>query len=90
MIDKSWIEEVCRILTNSIVNPDLEIEFIESESSQPIFRVRYIVEGHDVYVKDFDLFPACNGMTPAQAADFISFQIQQFMDEIDSTEYGGE
>ncbi|MCS7083497.1 MAG: hypothetical protein NZL90_00755 [Aquificaceae bacterium] len=89
MIEKSWLDEIQKRLQNSMVNPDIELELVETEKSYPFFRVRYIVEGHDVYTKDLEL-SACKGMTPEQAADFLSFQIQQFMDEIDSTEYGGE
>ena len=56
----------------------------------PYLRVKYVVEGHDLYEKEIDIDPEYWEKDVKDLANFVSFQIQQFMEEIDSVEYGGE
>lgn len=82
----------------SMANPDIDMELcFPSEADEgcelkkyPYLRVRYIVEEHDVYEKEIDIDPEYWEKDIKDLANFITFQIQQFMEEIDSVEYGGE
>lgn len=91
---KQLAEEVRR----SMANPDIDIELCFPNEvdegcevkSYPYLRVKYVVEGHNVYEKEIDIDPIYWEKDIKDIAGFITFQIQQFMEEIDSVEYGGE
>ncbi len=85
-------------IKKSMANPDLDIELcFPNEVSQscevksyPYLRVKYVIEGHDMYEKEIDIDPIYWEKDVKDLVDFVTFQIQQFMEEIDSVEYGGE
>ncbi len=82
----------------NMANPDLDIELcfpnevVQSceVKAYPYIKVKYVVEGHDVYEKEIDVDPIYWEKDIKDLAGFVTFQIQQFMEEIDSVEYGGE
>ncbi|MFN4319043.1 MAG: hypothetical protein ACK4FY_00995 [Aquificaceae bacterium] len=82
----------------NMANPDLDLELCFPEEmeegcevkSYPYVKVKYIVEGHDVYEKEIDIDPEYWEKDVKDLANFVAFQIQRFMEEIDSVEYGGE
>lgn len=96
------MEEKFRMLAEEIsktmANPDLDVEICFPEEagegcesrSYPYIKVRYVIEGHDVYEKEIDIDPAYWEKDIKDLVNFVSFQIQQFMEGIDSVEYGGE
>lgn len=96
------LEEKFRLLSEEVMknmaNPDLDLELCFPNEAEegcevkkyPYLRVRYVVEGHDVYEKEIDIDPEYWEKDVKDLANFVSFQIQQFMEEIDSVEYGGE
>lgn len=91
---KQLAEEVRK----SMVNPDIDIELCFPNEvdqrcevkSYPYLKVKYVVEGHDVYEKEIDIDPMYWEKDIKDLVGLVTFQIQQFMEEIDSVEYGGE
>jgi len=96
------LEEKFRLLSEEVIknmaNPDFMIHegvgLWAEEGCEvkkyPYLRVKYVVEGHDLYEKEIDIDPEYWEKDVKDLANFVSFQIQQFMEEIDSVEYGGE
>ncbi|MCX8076684.1 MAG: hypothetical protein N3C57_06585 [Aquificaceae bacterium] len=82
----------------NMVNPDVDIELCFPQDveagceikSYPYIKVRYVVEGHDVYEKEIDIDPIYWEKDVKELSGFVTFQIQRFMEGIDSVEYGGE
>ncbi|MFN3870271.1 MAG: hypothetical protein ACK4MW_02155 [Aquificaceae bacterium] len=96
-IEKKF-EALAEEVLKNMVNPDVDLEFCFPKEMEegcqiknfPYIKVKYIVEGHDVYEKEIDIDPEYWEKDIKDLANFVSFQIQQFMEEIDSVEYGGE
>ena len=92
------LKQLAEEIKKNMVNPDLDLElcFPHEVSSAcetkkyPYMRVRYVVEGHNVYEKEIDIDPEYWDKDVKDLANFVVFQIEQFMEEIDSVEYGGE
>ncbi len=91
-------ELLAQEISKNMVNPDIDIEFCFPQEAEegcevkkyPYIKVKYVIEGHDVYEKEIDIDPVYWEKDVKDLANFVSFQIQQFMEEIDSVEYGGE
>lgn len=91
-------ELLAQEISKNMVNPDIDIELCFPQGAEegcevkkyPYIKVKYIIEGHDVYEKEIDIDPEYWEKDVKDIANFVSFQIQQFMEEIDSVEYGGE
>ncbi|MCS6999161.1 MAG: hypothetical protein RMH93_06180 [Aquificaceae bacterium] len=96
------LEEKFNLLAEEVrknmVNPDVDIELCFPQEvdqgcevkSYPYLKVKYVIEGHDVYEKEIDIDPMYWEKDVKDIAGLVTFQIQQFMEEIDSVEYGGE
>ncbi len=92
------LKQLAEEIKKNMVNPDLDIELCfpnegasECETKKyPYLKVKYVVEGHDVYEKEIDIDPEYWDKDVKDLVNFVAFQIQQFMEEIDSVEYGGE
>ncbi|MCS6957869.1 MAG: hypothetical protein RMK75_05360 [Aquificaceae bacterium] len=92
------LKELAEEIRKNMANPDIDIEVCFPGDvdegcelkSYPYLKVKYVVEGHDVYEKEIDIDPIYFDKDVKDLANFVSFQIQQFMEEIDSVEYGGE
>ncbi|MEM4592686.1 MAG: hypothetical protein QW196_04740 [Sulfolobales archaeon] len=96
------LEEKFKLLSEEVIrnmaNPDIDLELCfpneRDESCEvkkyPYIKVRYVIEEHDVYEKEIDIDPEYWEKDVKDLANFVAFQIQQFMEEIDSVEYGGE
>lgn len=97
-MNEEKFKQLAEEIKKNMVNPDLDLElcFPNEEDSAcetkkyPYLRVRYVVEGHDVYEKEIDIDTEYWDKDVKDLANFVAFQIQQFMEEIDSVEYGGE
>ncbi len=86
-------------LKDMMVNPDIEIDVCfkgieEAEGCEvreiPYVRVRYTTEEHDVHEKDIEISEDNWKKSVEELKDYVTFMIEQFMEEIDSVEYGGE
>mgnify|MGYP001626367314 CR=1 FL=1 len=86
------LKQLAEEIKKNMVNPDLDIElcFPNETKKHPYLKVKYVVEGHDVYEKEIDIDPEYWDKDVKDLVNFVAFQIQQFMEEIDSVEYGGE
>ncbi|ADC89292.1 hypothetical protein Thal_0659 [Thermocrinis albus DSM 14484] len=97
-MDISKLELLAQEVRKNMANPDIDIEVCfptEQEAgcgtvSVPYLKVKYVVEGHSIHEKRIDIDPEYMDKDVKDLANFITFQIEQFMEEIDSVEYGGE
>ena len=97
---KEKLEKVVELVKNSMVDPDIDIEYCIPEvavtsdkcdvSGEPYILVKYITEENDVHERKVKLRKNYLEKTPEDIANLVTFYIEQFMEEIDSVEYGGE
>lgn len=89
---KEKLEKLAEEVQKNMVNPDVDIEFCFDEAAcgAPHLIVNYVVEGHNVHKKRIDIDPEYLKMDLKDLTNFIVFQIEQFMAETDSVEYGGD
>jgi len=99
---KEKLQKVVELVKNDMVDPDIEIEYcipeveVDTEAcnkdkiSVPYIVVKYVTEEHDVHERIIKLRDYYLKKSPEDLANLITFFIEQFMEEIDSVEYGGE
>lgn len=97
---KEKLEKVVELVKNAMVDPDIDIEYCIPEvattsdqcdvSGDPYIVVKYITEEHDVHERKIKLRKNYLEKTAEDLANLVTFYIEQFMEEIDSVEYGGE
>lgn len=88
---KEKLEKLAEEVQKNMVNPDVDIDVCFAEScGVPYLTVRYVVEGHSVHEKRIEIDKEYWNKDVKDLANFVAFQIEQFMEEIDSVEYGGE
>ncbi len=83
----------------NMANPDIELEVCfegveEGDSCEPMkfpyIKVKYVTEEHDVHEKIIEISPDHWNKSVDELKEYVTFMIEQFMEEIDSVEYGGE
>ena len=85
------LEKLAEEVQKNMANPDVDIEFCFDEAcGVPHIIVNYVVEEHDVHKRRIDIDSEHLKMDLKELTNFIVFQIEQFMAEIDSVEYGGD
>ncbi|HIC97113.1 MAG TPA: hypothetical protein EYP11_01775 [Aquificaceae bacterium] len=87
-------------LKSMMVSPDVDIEVCfrdieqgegcDPERKIPYVRVRYMTQESSVHEKDIEIAEDNWSKSVEELKDYITFMIGQFMEEIDSVEYGGE
>jgi hypothetical protein len=88
---KEKLERLAEEVQKNMANPDVDIDVCFDEScGVPYLIVRYVVEEHSVHEKRIDIGKEYWEKDVKDLANFVTFQIEQFMEEIDSVEYGGE
>lgn len=87
-MDLNRINNIVKKVSDMLVEPSLDMEVCEN-SNPPCINVTYTVES-DKHTKTIDIFDELLTKSDDDMANFIVFQIEQFMEEIDSVEYGGE
>jgi hypothetical protein len=88
---KEKLERLAEEVQKNMANPDVDIDVCFDEArGAPYLTVRYVVEGHSVHEKRIDIDKEYWEKDLKDLANFVAFQIEQFMEEIDSVEYGGE
>jgi allophanate hydrolase subunit 1 len=88
---KEKLERLAEEVQKNMANPDVDIDVCFDEAfGVPYLTVRYVVEGHSVHEKRIDIDKEYWEKDLKDLANFVAFQIEQFMEEIDSVEYGGE
>jgi hypothetical protein len=85
------LEKLAEEVQKNMTNPDVDIEFcFDGASEPPHLIVNYVVEEHSINKKRIDIDPEYLKMDLKDLTNFIVFQIEQYMAEIDSVEYGGD
>jgi len=88
---KEKLERLAEEVQKNMANPDVDVDVCFDETcGVPYLTVRYVVEGHSVHEKRIDIDKEYWEKDVKDLANFVAFQIEQFMEEIDSVEYGGE
>jgi len=97
---KDKFAKLAKELKDVMVNPDIDIEVCfkeveegdgcELDKPYPYIKVKYITEEHDVHEKDIEIAPDNWNKSVDELKEYVTFMIEQFMEEIDSVEYGGE
>ncbi len=97
---KDKLEKVVELVKNDMADPDIDIEYCIPEvavtsdkcdvSGEPYILVKYITEEHDVHERKIKLRRPYLDKSPEDLAGLVTFYIEQFKEEIDSVEYGGE
>ncbi|RMA97644.1 hypothetical protein [Hydrogenothermus marinus] len=97
---KEKLQKVVELVKKDMANPDIDIEFcipeVEMDSSscnvnkEPYISVKYTIEEGDVHERKIKIRRKYTQMEPEDLANLITFYIEQFIEEIDSVEYGGE
>lgn len=88
---KEKLQRLAEEVQKNMANPDVDIDVCFDETcGVPYLTVRYVVEGHSVHEKRIDIDKEYWEKDVKDLANFVAFQIEQFMEEIDSVEYGGE
>ena len=85
------LEKLSEEIQKNMVNPDVDIDVCFDETyGVPYITVKYVVEGHSIHEKRIDIDKEYWEKDVKDLANFVTFQIEQFLEEIDSVEYGGE
>jgi len=88
---KKKFEQLAEEVEKNMANPDVDLEVCFDEScGVPYLTVRYVVEEHSLHEKRIDIDEEYWEKDVKDLANFVTFQIEQFLEEIDSVEYGGE
>jgi len=93
-------QQLAKELNDMMINPDIDIEvcFKDIEVGEscdlnkpfPYVKVRYTTDEHNVHEKDIEISPDNWNKSVNELKEYVTFMIEQFMEEIDSVEYGGE
>jgi hypothetical protein len=88
---KEKFERLAEEVQKNMANPDVDINVcFDDACGVPYLTIKYVVEEHSVNEKRIDIDPEYWDKDVKDLANFVVFQIKQFMEEIDSVEYGGE
>jgi hypothetical protein len=80
------LEKTLELINNSMVDPDIDLEFSIPESGDPLILVHY---SEDKYVtRKIKLTPKYMEQTPEEIANLVTFSIEQFKEELDSVQMG--
>ena len=85
------LERLSEKIQSNMANPDVDIDIcFDDTCGVPYLTVKYVVEGHNLHEKRIDIDKEYWEKDVKDLANFVTFQIEQFLEEIDSVEYGGE
>jgi len=97
---KEKLEKVIELVNKANSDPDIEIEYCIPEvattadkcdvSGDPYIVVKYTVEEGDIHERKIKLRKVYLEKSAEDLANLITFYIEQFIEEINSVEYGGE
>ena len=87
-MDLDRANRIIQKVSEKLVEPSLDMELC-TNSNTPCINIIYRTEDGES-IKTIDIFEELADKTDDDIVNFIIFQIQQFMEKIDSVEYGGE
>lgn len=89
-MDKKRIENIIFKVSKMLSDPSLDMEVCEEGAKPPCVKVTYTTENGSTHQKIIDVMEELSDKSDDEIANFIVFQTEQFMEEIDSVEYSGE
>lgn len=94
------LEKVVALVNNAMANPDIELEYCIPEAStstdpfgvseDPYIHMNYISGGTHIMKQNVRIGPQYLTKTPEDIANLVTFHLEQFIEEIDSIEYGAQ
>jgi len=100
------LEKLAEEIKDLMVEPDIEIDVCFDDVAKdegcevditpgytpkyPYIKVAYRTGENDVFEKNIEISPEILKKDVKEIKEFLTFAIKQFMEEIDSVEYGGE
>lgn len=88
---KAKLENVIELVNNAMVDPDIDVECCMPEAetaSDPYILVKYAED--DMLERKIRLYEKYMEKPAQEIADFVTFSIEQFKEEIDSLKYGAQ
>jgi hypothetical protein len=99
-VDK--LKKVVEIVDNVGVNPDVTVDYFipgvivtenvegHDEKKGPYIQFTYAVNGTDTHTQIFPLTPSDLEKSAEDLANYITFQLETFMAEMDSRQFGAQ
>ena len=89
---KTKLTQVIELVNNVLVNPDINLDyFIPEESTQdPYVLLKYTINGTHIQEQIIPIKRNYLKKTPEDLANLITFFIEQFTEQIESTENGAQ
>ena len=89
-MDKKRLENIIFKVSEMLSEPSLDMEVCEEGANPPCIKVTYTTENGSKHQKIIDIMEELSSQPDDDIANFVVFQTEQFMEEIDSVEYSGE
>ena len=94
------LEKVVELVHNAMANPDIELEYCVPEAGttpepysvagDPYIHLKYASSGTHIMKQNIRIGPQYLSKAPEDIANLVTFHIERFIEEIDSTEYGAQ
>jgi hypothetical protein len=94
------LEDVVDLIDHALANPDIEIEYaipnvamtglVPTVSGDPYIHLKYLMNGEHLHEQNIPIKKIYLKKTPQDIANLVTFYIEQFIEEIDSVEYGAQ
>lgn len=94
------LEDVVDIIDNALTDPDIELSYCIPEiamttenpdvSGDPYIHLKYMSNGTHLMEQNIPIKHNYLKKTPEDIANLVTFYIEQFIEQIDSVEYGAQ
>jgi len=87
---KEKLEAVVGLVSNVMVNPDIDLEYNISDAENPYIRMKYMVHGEHKTERNIPIKSKYLDKTPEDIANLVTFYIEQFIEQINSVDSGAQ
>lgn len=97
---KEKLENVVELIENAVSDPDIELTYCIPDvamtadnanvSGDPYIHLKYISNGTHTMEQNIPIKKNYLKKTPEDIANLVTFYIEQFVEQIDSVEYGAQ
>lgn len=94
------LEDVVGLVDNAVSNPDIDLSYCIPDvamtadnadvSGDPYIHLKYIANGTHTMEQNIPIKKNYLKKTPEDLANLVTFYIEQFVEQIDSVEYGAQ
>ena len=86
------LEATVELIDNVMVDPDINVEYRTSETGgNPYIKFTYEADdGTDIRVQNIPLKDVYLEKTPEDIANLVTFYIEQFIEQVDTVNYGAQ